>query len=462
MFFGRRESKMQTEILTLIEEKQFTRLRHLLSNMNPADIAFILADADKKDLPLVYRILPKELAAEVFSYMETDMQQHLIESFSDTELRDVMDELFMDDAVDLIDEMPASVAKRILKQTDAQTRKMINKLLAYPDDSAGSIMTTEYIDLKKYMTVEEAFDRIRKLGVETESIYTCFVTGKSRKLLGVISVKDLLLNSKDCIIEDIMEENVISANTLDDKETVVNLFDKYDFYSVPIVDTECRLVGIVTVDDAIDVLQEEVSEDFDKIAAILPSEKTYLKTGIFDTFKSRIPWLLFLMISATFTGMIISSFEDKLARWIALIAFIPMLMGTGGNCGSQSSVTVIRALSLGDIEFNDIWRVIWKELRVAIVCGGVLAVVNFVKLYFIDFLLLNNFDEGVHIPEMAAVSITVFLVVIIAKLIGSTLPIIAKKLGLDPAVMASPLVTTILDAFSLIIYFATAIFLLTV
>lgn len=462
MFFGRRESKMQAEILTLIEEKQFTRLRHLLSNMNPADIAFILADADKKDLPLVYRILPKELAAEVFSYMETDMQQHLIESFSDTELRDVMDELFMDDAVDLIDEMPASVAKRILKQTDAQTRKMINKLLAYPDDSAGSIMTTEYIDLKKYMTVEEAFDRIRKLGVETESIYTCFVTGKSRKLLGVISVKDLLLNSKDCIIEDIMEENVISANTLDDKETVVNLFDKYDFYSVPIVDTECRLVGIVTVDDAIDVLQEEVSEDFDKIAAILPSEKTYLKTGIFDTFKSRIPWLLFLMISATFTGMIISSFEDKLARWIALIAFIPMLMGTGGNCGSQSSVTIIRALSLGDIEFNDIWRVIWKELRVAIVCGGVLAVVNFVKLYFIDFLLLNNFDEGVHIPEMAAVSITVFLVVIIAKLIGCTLPIIAKKLGLDPAVMASPLVTTILDAFSLIIYFATAIFLLTV
>ena len=462
MFFGRRESKMQAEILTLIEEKQFTRLRHLLSNMNPADIAFILEDADKKDLPVVFRVLPKELAAEVFSYMETDMQQHLIESFSDTELRDVMDELFMDDAVDLIDEMPASVAKRILKQTDAQTRKMINKLLAYPDDSAGSIMTTEYIDLKKYMTVEEAFDRIRKLGVETESIYTCFVTGKSRKLLGVISVKDLLLNSKDCIIEDIMEENVISANTLDDKETVVNLFDKYDFYSVPIVDTECRLVGIVTVDDAIDVLQEEVSEDFDKIAAILPSEKSYLKTGIFDTFKSRIPWLLFLMISATFTGMIISSFEDKLARWIALIAFIPMLMGTGGNCGSQSSVTVIRALSLGDIEFNDIWRVIWKELRVAIVCGGVLAVVNFVKLYFIDFLLLNNFDEGVHIPEMAAVSITVFLVVIIAKLIGSTLPIIAKKLGLDPAVMASPLVTTILDAFSLIIYFATAIFLLTV
>lgn len=453
---------MQKEILSLIEEKKFTRLRQMLSEMNPADIALVLEDADKKDLPVVFRILPKELAAEVFAYMESDMQQLLIESFSDAELKDVMDELFMDDTVDIIDEMPASVAKRILRQTDAQTRKMINKLLAYPEDSAGSIMTTEYIDLKRYMTAEEAFDRIRKIGVDTESIYTCYVTSKSRRLLGIVTVKDLLLSPKDTVIEDIMDENIISAHTLDDKEEVANLFEKYDLYSLPVVDRENRLVGIVTVDDAIDVLQEEASEDIEKMAAILPSEKTYLKTGVFVTFKSRIPWLLFLMISATFTGAIISAFEDKLTEWMALIAFIPMLMGTGGNSGSQSSVTVIRALSLGDVEFKDIWRVIWKELRVAFVCGAVLGAVNFVKLYLIDHLLLHSFDKGVVLPEIAAVSITVFLVVIVAKLVGSILPIVAKKLGLDPAVMASPLVTTILDAFSLIIYFAMALWLLNI
>ena len=448
------------QILMLIEEKKFNKLRQCLSEMNPADIALILEETDKKDLPVVFRILPKELAAEVFAYLESDMQQLLIETFSDSEIRDVMDELFMDDAVDMIDEMPASVAKRILKQTDAVTRKMINKLLAYPEDSAGSIMTTEYIDLKRYMTVDEAFDHIRRLGVDTESIYTCYVTSKSRRLLGVVTVKELLLNAKDTVIEDIMEENIISANTLDDQESVANLFEKYDLYSVPVVDTENRLVGIVTVDDAIDVLQEEASEDIEKMAAILPSEKTYLKTGVFFTFKSRIPWLLFLMISATFTGAIISSFEDRLTDWMALISFIPMLMGTGGNSGSQSSVTVIRALSLGDIEFKDIWRVVWKELRVAFVCGFVLASVNFVKLYFVDHLIFNAFDEGVFLTEMIAVSITVFLIVIIAKLVGATLPIAAKKLNLDPAVMASPLVTTILDAVSLIIYFAIAMWLL--
>jgi len=390
------------------------------------------------------------------------MQQLLIESFSDSELKDVIDELFMDDTVDLIDEMPATVAKRILKQTDAQTRKMINKLLAYPDDSAGSIMTTEYIDLKRNMTVDEAFERIRKLGVETELIYTCYVTSKSRRLLGVVSVKELLLNEKETVIEDIMEENIIFANTLDDREEVVNLFDKYDLYSLPIVDKERRLVGIITVDDAIDVLQEEASEDIAKMAAILPTEKTYLKTGVFETFRARIPWLLFLMISATFTGLIISSFEAKLSAWMALIAFIPMLMGTGGNSGSQSSVTVIRALSLNEIEFGDIWRVVWKEVRVAVVCGTVLGAINFIKLYFVDYKLFHSFDEGVHFEEMAAVSITLVFVVIVAKLVGSVLPILAKRIGFDPAVMASPLVTTILDAVSLIIYFAIAIKLLTI
>ena len=451
---------MENQILSLIESKNFSNLKQLLSQLNPADIALILEEAEKRDLPWVFRILPKELAAEVFVEMESDMQQHLIESFSDSELKGVMDELFMDDAVDIIDEMPASVAKRILKQTDSKTRQMINKLLAYPDSSAGSVMTTEYLNVKRNMTVDEAFDHIRKNAVDTESIYTCYVTDRSRKLLGVVTVKELLLSSPDTLIEDLMETNIISAGTLDDKEEVANLFEKYDLYSLPIVDKEDRLVGIITVDDAIDVMQEEASEDIEKMAAILPSEKSYLRTGVFETFKSRIPWLLFLMISATVTGAIITSFEGRLSEWIGLIAFIPMLMGTGGNSGSQSSVTVIRALSLGDIEFSDIWRVIWKELRVSVVCGIVLGAINFVKLYFVDYLLLHSFDDGVHFIEMTAVSLTLVLVVIIAKLVGCTLPIVAKKMGFDPAVMASPLVTTILDALSLIIYFTIAILLL--
>ena len=436
------------------------RLRETLSDLNPTDIAEFLEEADKKDLPVVFRILPKELAAEVFVQMDSDMQQHLIESFSDSELKDVIDELFMDDMVNIIEEMPASVAKRILKQTNAKTRQMINKLLAYPDTCAGSIMTTEYINIKKSMTVDEAFNRIRKNAVDTEAIYTCYVTDRGRKLLGVVTVRELLLSYSDTLIEDIMDTNIISAGTLDDREEVVNLFERYDLYTLPIVDTENRLVGVITVDDAIDVMQEEASEDIEKMAAILPSEKSYLKTGVFSTFKSRIPWLLFLMISATFTGAIISSFEDRLSKWIGLIAFIPMLMGTGGNSGSQSSVTIIRALSLGDIDFKDIWRVIWKELRVAVICGIVLGAVNFVKLYLVDYLILKSFDEGVLLLEMTAVSLTLVFVVIIAKLVGSVLPIIAKKLGFDPAVMASPLVTTILDALSLLIYFSIAILLL--
>ena len=451
---------MEKQILSLIEEKKYTRLRECLEELNPADIALILEEAELKDLPVVFRILPKELAAEVFVEMDRDLQQHLIESFSNTELKDVFDELFMDDMVDIVDEMPASVAKRILKQTDSKTRKMINQLLAYPDDSAGSIMTTEYVDLKKNMTVDEAFDHIREIGLDTETIYTCYVIDRGRHLLGIVTVKDLLLNPKTCILSDIMDENIISANTLDDKEEVAGQFEKYDLMALPVVDRENRLVGIITVDDAIDVMQEEASEDIEKMAAILPSEKSYLKTGVFVTFKSRIPWLLFLMISATVTGTIISSFESRLSGWIGLIAFIPMLMGTGGNSGSQASVTIIRALSLGDIEFKDIWRVIWKEFRVSVICGVVLGVVNFVKLYLVDYLLIGSFDEGVHITEMLTVTLTLVLVVIIAKLVGCTLPIIAKKLGSDPAVMASPLVTTILDAVSLLIYFSIATILL--
>ena len=452
---------MEKEILELIEGKNFTRLRNMLSEMNPADIALLLEEVPSRELPVVYRILPKELASEVFAYMESDMQQLLVESFSDAELREVLEELFMDDTVALIDEMPANVAKRILKQTDAATRKMINKLLAYPDDSAGSIMTTEYVDLKRDMTVEDAFDRIRAKGTDTENIYTCYVIDKSRRLYGIVSVKDLLLSPKTDIIEDIMEENIIFANTLDDKESVANQFDKYDLVALPVVDTENRLVGIVTVDDAIDVIQEEATEDMERMAAIISSEdKSYFKTGIFSTFKSRIPWLMFLMLSATFTGAIISSFEAKLTVFPALIAFIPMLMGTAGNCGSQSSVTVIRSISLGDVEFRDIFRVLWKEIRVAVLCGIVLGTVNFVKMYLVDFLLLDNFDTERQIVEITIVCLTVFFTAIVAKLVGSALPIIAKKIGFDPAVMASPFITTIVDAITLAIYFATAILLL--
>lgn len=448
---------MNEEIFELIGEKKYARLRELLSEMNPADIAQILEDVPERELPVIFRILPKELAAEVFVEMDSQMQQLLIEAFSDTELREVMDELFMDDTVDIIDEMPATVAKRLLSQTDANTRKMINQLLAYPDDSAGSIMTTEYVDLKKNMTVDAAFDRIRKIGLDTETIYTCYVTDASRRLLGIVTVKDLLLNEKTCVIGDIMDENIIFANTLDDKEEVAGQFEKYDLMALPVVDKENRLVGIITVDDAIDVIQDEATEDIEKMAAILPSDKTYFRTGVFSTFKARIPWLLLLMISATFTGAIISGFEEKLTVLPALIAFIPMLMDTGGNSGSQSSVTIIRSISLGDIEFKDIGRVIWKELRVALCCSAVLATVNFAKMWLVDYLMLHTFDPGRQFAEIGVVCVTLFFTVIVAKLIGCVLPIIAKKIGFDPAVMASPFITTIVDAISLFIYFNIAI-----
>lgn len=451
---------MENEIFDLICEKKYTKLRSLLSKMNPADIGPIFEEIPQKELPIVFRILPKELAAEVFVEMETDAQQLLIESFRDSEIREVFDELFMDDAVDIIDEMPASVAKRILKQADAETRKTINKLLAYPEDSAGSIMTTEYVNLKKDMTVEEAFNKIRTVGVDTELIYTCYVTDRSRRLLGLVTVKDLLLNQIDTVISDIMDENVIYSNTLDDKEQVAGQFEKYDLVALPVVDNENRLVGIVTVDDAIDVIQEEATEDIEKMAAILPSDKPYFKTSVFNTFKARIPWLMLLMISATLTGAIISTFEEKLTVFPALIAFIPMLMDTAGNCGSQASVTVIRAISLGDIRFKDIFKVIWKEIRVAVICGIALMAVNFVKLYLFDFLVMGSFDAGRQFIEIAIVCLTLFFTILVAKIVGCTLPILAKKVGFDPAVMASPFITTIVDAISLCIYFALAVSLL--
>ncbi len=452
----------ENEIFELINDKKFQKLKQILSELNPADIALILEEIEENDLPLVFRILPKELAAEVFVEMESDSQQFLIEKFTDKELKSVMDELFMDDAVDIIEEMPASVVKRILAQTNATTRKVINQLLAYPDDSAGSIMTTEYIHLKKSMTVDEALEQIRRRGMDSEMIYNLYVTDSRRNLLGIVSIKDLLLNEKSTEISEIMEENIIFANTHDNKEDVAALFEKYDLMALPVVDKENRLIGIVTVDDAIDVMQEAATEDIEIMAAIIPTEKSYFKTGVFETFKSRIFWLLILMISATFTGAIISSFEEKLTFVPALIAFIPMLMNTAGNGGSQSSVTVIRALSLGDVDFSDILKVVWKELRVALICSTVLAIVNFAKMYLVDYLILNNFDLGLQIKEIAVVCITLFVAIVVAKVIGSVLPIIAKKLGADPAVMASPFITTIVDAVSLIVYFNVAVTLLNI
>ncbi|MFR7482819.1 MAG: magnesium transporter, partial [Eubacterium sp.] len=382
-------------------------------------------------------------------------QENLISAFSDAELKEVLDELYADDAADIVEEMPASVVKRILKNTDLETRKTINTLLKYPDDSAGSIMTTEFVDLKRDMTVEDAFKRIRRTGVDKETIYTCYITDASRHLLGVTTVKELLLHDYDDLIEEFMETNVISVNTLDDQEKASGLLQKYDFLALPVVDMENRLVGIITIDDALDVLQEENTEDIHKMNAIVrTSEKPYLKIGVFDTWKSRIPWLMLLMISATFTGMIITGFEDKLSAMIVLTAFIPMLMDTGGNSGSQASVTIIRALSLGEVDLKDIFKVLWKEIRVGILCGASLAVINFAKIWLVDKLLLGT--SGITVTVDLVINLTLFVEIIFAKIVGCTLPIFAKKLKFDPAVMSSPFITTIIDALSLLIYFGLA------
>ena len=438
---------MYEHILELLENKKYLELKTALSDMNEADIAVVLEKLPVEKVPLLYRILPKELAADVFVNMESDTQEFLIRAFSDTELREVLDELYVDDAVDIIEEMPATVVKRILRHTDPEVRKSINEILQYPEDSAGSWMTIEYVDLKKQMTVDDAFTRIRRTGVDKETIYICYVTDENRKLLGIVSVKDLLLADKSEMISEIMDTNIISVGTLEDAEIVTEKFQKYDLLALPVVDRENRLVGIITFDDAMDALQDENTEDIEKMAAITPTDKPYLKTTVFETFKTRIPWLLLLMISATFTGKIISHFEAALQTYVVLTAFIPMLMDTGGNCGGQASVTIIRGLSLGDIEFRDIFKVIWKEVRVAFFCGITLAAANFVKLLLID---------RVSIKVACVVCLTMLLTVILAKLIGCTLPIFAKMLRLDPAVMASPFITTIVDALSLLIYFGVA------
>ena len=452
------------KILELLQGKQYSALQKYLDTLNPADIAECMTDLlddgelEDKDLLRLFRLLPKELAADTFAEMDADLQEKLIGGFSDKELGEVLEDMFLDDAVDVIEEMPASVVKRILKTVDAETRSAINQLLKYPEDSAGSLMTIEYVDLRPDMTVEEAFSHIRQHGVDKETIYTCYIIGKTRKLIGAISVRELLLAPPQAELRDLMETNVISVSTMDDREEVANLFSHYGLTALPVVDKEKRLVGIVTVDDAIDVLQEEATEDMELMAAMLPSERPYLRSSTWELWKQRIPWLLILMVSATFTGMIITGFENSLAANAALIAFIPMLMSTGGNCGSQSSVMVIRGLSLGEIEMADALRVMWKEFRVSVFCGLALGVAGFFKVWLIDGLLFRNPD--VTVPVALTVGLTLAFIAIAAKLVGGLLPMGAKKLGFDPAVMASPFITTIVDALSLLLYFQIASLLL--
>ena len=446
---------VENTLQTLLEEKKYKTLRDILGTMNPGDIAAVFYGMDEERIPLLFRLLPKELAAETFVEMEPDAQELLIRGFSDNELKEVIDELYVDDAADLVEEMPANVVRRILKQADPEMRNTINQILRYPENSAGSIMTTEYVSLRPDMTVGESILRMRRQGVDKETIYTCYVTARDRTLLGLVTVKDLLLaEDDDTQIDNIMLTNLISVTTQADQEEVAHMFSRYNFLALPVVDGESRMVGIVTFDDAMDVMEEEATEDMEIMAGMTPSEKTYLKSTPVDLFKHRIPWLMLLMVSATFTGMIITSFEDALSMLPALTAFIPMLMDTGGNCGSQSSVTVIRSLSLGELKFSDMLRVVWKEIRTAVLCGVVLAVVCFLKILLVDRLLMGN--QSIDLLVDGVVCLTLGVTVVIAKVVGCALPLLAKRLGFDPAVMASPFITTIVDALSLLVYFLFA------
>ena len=445
---------MEKAMVKMLEDRKYATLRDLLVTMNPSDIAGLFIDLEDKKIPLLFRLLPKELAAETFVEMESEAQELLIRGFSDNELKEIISELYADDAADLVEEMPANVVQRILKQADPEMRMAINQLLKYEENTAGSIMTTEYVSLQPDMTVEEAILRIRRQGVDKETIYTCYVT-EGRVLIGMVTVKDLLLCPDDeTLIRDIMITNLISVTTQTDKEESARMLSKYNFLALPVVDGENRMVGIVTFDDAMDVMEEEATEDMELMSAIMPSEKTYLRSSPFELFKNRVPWLMILMVSATFTGLIITAFEGALAAQVALTAFIPMLMGTGGNSGSQSSVTVIRALSLDELSLRDIWHVLWKELRTSILCGVALGAVCFVKILLIDKLLMGN--DSITLMVDAVVCFTLAVTVVIAKLVGCALPMAAKALKLDPAVMASPFISTIVDALSLLVYFLFA------
>ena len=451
--FEEERSDLLEKIEDLMERKRYAELRDLLVPMEPADIASLASDVEDR-LPILFRLLPKWQAAEVFVELESDEQEILIRSFSNAELKEVLDELYLDDAVDLVEEMPANVVHRILQHTDPEMRKSINEILKYPEDSAGSIMTTEFVDLKANLTVADALKHIRRTAQDKETINVCYVTDVRRHLLGWVSIRTLLLAEEDDLIGEIMERNFIAVQTLDDQESTAQALSKYDFLALPVVDTEGRLVGIVTIDDAIDVIEEETTEDFEKMAAMLPSDKPYLKTGVWETWKARTPWLMMLMLSATFTGMILTYFEQSLVACAILTSYIPMLSGTGGNSGTQASTAIIRALSLDEVRFGDLFRVLWKEFRVAVFCGLGLAAANFAKMMLVDRWLLHN----PAVTPMVALVVCATLVgtVLAAKLVGCALPILAEKVGFDPAVMASPFITTIVDAISLLVYFQFA------
>ena len=439
-------------IIRLFEKKEYKAIKSIFDSMNPVDTAALLPEFEEKEMVLLFRLIPKENAAMVFTYLEADAQQVLLEAFTDKELKHIMDEMFIDDTVDVIEEMPANVVSRMLSAA-GDKRESINKILNYPEDSAGSIMTMEYITLLPTMTIGDALKKIKSTDVHFETIYTCYVVEK-HKLLGIITAKELLTQDDNIIISDVMETNMITVNTHSDKEEVANLLNKYDFLALPVVDVENCMVGIVTIDDAMDVILEEAEEDIQMMTGITPTDKPFLKTSVLEIFRTRIPWLLILMLSSTFTGIIISSFETALEKLVVLTAFIPMIMGTGGNSGSQASVTVIRGLSLGEVEIKDVLKVLWKELRVSLLCGVTIAVATFLKVYFIDGFVMGT--ENVSLVVSAVVAITLCITVIAAKLIGCALPILAKKIGFDPAVMASPFITTLVDAISLLVYFAIA------
>ena len=444
------QEKQYDELTALLEKKDRKTLQQRLEEMNEFDVAEFLTEIDDNRMPMVFRLLSKETAAEVFANLEAPEQERIINAVTDQELSGIIEELYVDDAVDIMEELPANVVKRVMRTATPETRSLINQYLRYPEDSAGSIMTAEFVDLKKYMSVKESIARIRRIGEDKETIYVCFVTNAHRKLEGIVTVKDLLLHDDDVVIEDLMDRNVVFATTTEDQESVSEKFSDYDLMAMPVVDKEGRLVGIVTVDDVIDVMEQEATEDIEKMAGMTPSDKPYSRTRPLEIWRNRIPWLMFLMLSATFTSMILTSFESRLAAVAGLVPFIPMLMGTGGNSGAQSATAVIRSLSLGDIEPRDALAVIWKEWRVAALCGLTLSVVNFGKMLLVDGLLLGN--PHITVAVAATVSISILFIVMFAKLVGSLLPIGAERIGLDPAVMANPLISTLTDAVSLLIY----------
>ena len=454
MDFEAIHERQNEELTELLDRRDMKRLQQRLEDMQEFDVAEFLSEIGDNRMPMVFRLLSKETAAEVFANFDAPEQEQVINSITDSELSGILEELYVDDAVDMMEELPANVVKRVMRTATPETRKLINQYLHYPENSAGSIMTAEFIDLKKYMSVRESIARIRRIGEDKETIYICFVTSADRKLEGIVTVKDLLLAEDDTVIENLMDTNVIFATTTEDQESVAEKISDYDLMAIPVVDLEGRLVGIVTVDDVIDVMEEETTEDFEIMAGMTPSDKPYSRTGTLEMWKNRIPWLMFLMLSATFTSMILTKFEDMLAVQAGLVAFIPMLMGTGGNSGAQASTAVIRSLSLGDTEPKDAFRVMWKEWRVAAICGLTLAAVNFAKMLLLDGMLLHN--DSVTIAVAATVSVSIVFIVMFAKVVGSMLPIIAEKVGVDPAVMANPLISTVTDAVSLLIYINVA------